>query len=363
MSHPTGSQGQGAALSVAAAQREFRPDTLYLNTASMGLPPRRTTDALERELDAIERGRRNAGDFDGAVATSRAIYADLVGVEATDVAIGSQASALVGLVAASLPDDAQVLLARDDFTSVMFPFLAQHPRIDVRQAPLAEVPQAVTEQTSLVAVSLVQSADGALLDLDALIAACERHDVRILLDLTQAAGWLPIDASRADYTVCSAYKWLLCPRGAAFMTVRGERLADIVPHSAGWFAGGDMWSSIYGSPLRLADTALRLDVSPVWLAWIGAQPALELVRDVGVEAIGAHSIALADEFRRGVGVTDGLGRSPIVSVAVREEVGEAIARHRVVAAMRAGRLRLSFHLSNTPADTAAAVRALAPYVR
>lgn len=353
--------GQGSTC-VEAAQREFEAQTLYLNTASMGLPPRRTSVALHETLDAIARGRRNAGDFDGAVAASRATYAGLVGVQARDVAIGSQASALVGPVAASLPDGAQVLVAEGDFTSVTFPFFAQQPRIGVSEVPLAQLPGAVTDETSLVATSLVQSADGAVVDLDALVTARQRHDTRILLDLTQAAGWLPVDASRVDYTVCSAYKWLLCPRGAAFFTVRAERLGDIVPVSANWYAGADVWSSIYGGPLRLADEARRLDVSPVWLAWVGAQPALELLRDVGVAAIGAHSIALADAFRRGLGVGSGLGQSPIVSVAVRDGVADAIAAHDIVAAMRAGRLRLSFHLPNTPADVERAVAALAPYV-
>lgn len=351
------------ALDIPTAQREFEARTLYLNTASMGLPPRRTTAALHETIDAIARGERNAGDFDAAVTASRAVYARLVGVEPDDVAIGSQASALVGFVAASLPDGAQLLVAGDDFTSVTFPFLAQEPRIGVREVPLAALVDAVGDDTSLVAVSLVQSADGAVLDLDALIDACARHDARILLDLTQAAGWLPVDASRVDYTVCSAYKWLLCPRGAAFLTVRRERLAGLVPQAANWYAGADIWASIYGAPLRLADTARRLDVSPAWIAWVGTQSSLELIATVGVEAIGAHSIGLADDFRRGVGVQDGLGRSAIVSVAVADDAAQHLARHGIVAAMRAGRLRVSFHLPNTAADVERAVDLLRPVIR
>ena len=61
-------------------------------------------------------------------------------------------------------------------------------------------------------------------------------------------------------------------------------------------------------------------------------------------------------------MTDGLGQSPIVSVAVRDGVADAISKHKIVAAMRAGRLRLSFHLPNTAADVERAIDALRPYI-
>lgn len=155
--------GTGAktdAMTIGRAQREFAPTTLYLNTASLGLPPARTTAALHEVIDAIARGEVNAPDFDGAVADSRAQYAQMVGVSAADVAIGSQASAMVGLIAASLPDDGQVLLAEGDFTSVMFPFLAQAPRgVGVQEVSLVDLPGTVTDATTVVAVSAVQSAE------------------------------------------------------------------------------------------------------------------------------------------------------------------------------------------------------------
>ena len=60
---------------------------------------------------------------------------------------------------------------------------------------------------------------GEVADLDAILAAAEAHDVLTLLDATQAAGWLPLDANRVDFLVASGYKWLISPRGTAWMTV------------------------------------------------------------------------------------------------------------------------------------------------
>jgi selenocysteine lyase/cysteine desulfurase len=75
-------------------------------------------------LDAVDdwrSGRASAPGYDQYVARGRSAFARLVGVPDEDVATGSQTSAFAGLVAASLPDGAEVLCAQGDFTSVLFP--------------------------------------------------------------------------------------------------------------------------------------------------------------------------------------------------------------------------------------------------
>ena len=71
-------------------------------------------------------------------------------------------------------------------------------------------------------------------------------------DATQAVGWLPLEPRRFDAVVCAAYKWLMSPRGSAFLTVSDRVLERAVPHSAGWYAGDDVHASYFGPPLRLA---------------------------------------------------------------------------------------------------------------
>jgi selenocysteine lyase/cysteine desulfurase len=89
--------------------------------------------------------------------------------------------------------------------------------------------------------------------LEAILAAADAHDVMTVMDATQAVGWLPVDASRFDVVACGAYKWLMSPRGTAFMYVRRERLAEIEPITAGWYGGEDVHGSYFGPPLRLAE--------------------------------------------------------------------------------------------------------------
>ncbi|SCK05240.1 aminotransferase class V-fold PLP-dependent enzyme [Streptomyces sp. WMMB 322] len=343
---------------LALAQAEFDPDVVYLNTASIGLPPQSSLNALREAEEDWRKGTADPVAYDIPVEAARAGYASLVGVEPSWVSVGSQVSAFVGLIAASLPAGSEVLTAAGEFTSVVFPFHAQAPRgVDVREVPLESIAGEVTSRTSLVAVAAVQSADGRLADLDALTAACDAVGARVLLDTTQAAGWLPVDASRFAYTVGGGYKWLLAPRGTCFLTVRPEHVDDLVPHSAGWFAGEERWESLYGAPLRLAKDARRFDVSPVWQAWIGQEKSLELLNGIGTDALREHALALANRFRSAVGLPP--GDSAIVSAAVDSGTPAELRRAGVVASTRAGRMRLAFHLYNTGADADRAAEVVA----
>ncbi|GAB7190666.1 aminotransferase class V-fold PLP-dependent enzyme [Kineococcus sp. NUM-3379] len=346
---------------MAAAQQEFAPATTYLDTAAVGLPPARALAALRAAQDDWAAGRLDARGLDAPVEGSRAAYAALVGVPVEQVAVGSQVSVFAGAVAASVPDGGLVVVPAGEFTSVVFPFLAQaHRGVRVREVPLELVPEAVADGADLVALSAVQSADGRLADLDAVEAAAAVRSTPVLLDTTQAAGWLPVDAGRFAFTVGGGYKWLLAARGTCFATVRPDVLGRLVPTAAGWYAGQDRWSSIYGGPLRLAGTARRHDVSPAWFSWVSQQPALELLLEVGAESLHRHAVALAERFRAAVGLPT--GDSAIVSVRVRPGGLEELQRAGVVASTRAGRLRLAFHLHNTPADADLAATCLRGHV-
>jgi len=346
-----------SALPIAAAQAQWQPETVYLNTASYGLPPRGAWDALQAALADWHHGRTSWEHWADSVQASREQFATLVGVGAERVAVGASVSGLVGLIAASVPDGARVLTVEGEFTSLIFPFMAQAVRgVTVELVPLARLVDAIDARTDVVAVSAVQSGSGELAPLAALTAAARAHGALTIVDGTQSCGWLPIDAAPLDALVCSGYKWLMSPRGSAFMAL-SERLGErIVPHAAGWFASEHVHDGYYGAPLRLAGSARRFDTSPAWHCWVGTAPALELINRIGVEAIRAHDVALANRFRAGIGLAP--SDSAIVSASVAG-AEPALARAGVIAAARAGRLRAAFHVYNREADVDAALAALA----
>ncbi|GEC04304.1 hypothetical protein SSP24_19590 [Streptomyces spinoverrucosus] len=332
-------------------QAEFTPKNTYLNTASNGLLPARTVTALHEAVRLRAEGRSMDPLFDD-VETTRAAFARLAGVPVGRVAAGVSVAAHTGVIAASLPAGAEVLTAEDDFTSVLNPF---HVRGDlkVRAVPLERIAEAVRPGTALVAVSAAQSADGRIVDLPALRDAAREHGARTYIDFSQAAGWLPMDASAYDFTTATCYKWLLGPHGAAFLVVP-EDFGGLTPVLGGWVAGENPWDSCYGPVTELAHSARRFDLTPALFSYAGLRRSLELIEELGVDAVRAHDLALADRFRAGLSQ---LGHEPvpapgsaIVSVPGLGHRAPELARADIQVSNRAGNLRASFHLYNTPTD-------------
>ncbi|MFE6334906.1 aminotransferase class V-fold PLP-dependent enzyme [Streptomyces sp. NPDC057798] len=330
---------------------EFAPEHTFLNTASNGLLPARTVTAVQEALRMRAEGRPIGSLYEDAERV-RAAFARLAGVPAERVAMGASVAEYGGLIAASLPAGAEVLTAEADFSSLVNPF---HMRGDlkVRAVPLERIAESVRPDTALVAVSAVQSADGRLADLAAVREAARTHGARTYVDASQSAGWLPMEAGSHDFVAAVGFKWLMGPHGNAFLVVP-EDFGGLTPLLAGWVAGELPWESCYGPVEELAHSARRFDVSPSLLTYAGLAASLSLIEELGVDAVHAHDVALADRFRSGLA---DLGHTPIPSpgsaiVSVpRLGVRQAeLSESGIEVSDRAGNLRAAFHLYNTTTD-------------
>lgn len=331
----------------------FDVATGYLNTASMGVPPSCVVEAVNEAVATWSRGEARATDYDPAVSRARQAFADLVGVPVETVAIGGSVSALVALVAAGIPAGSRVLAARDEFTSVTFPFTAQAERgVVVDEAALEQLPT-LAKRYDWVAVSVVQSKDGALVDLAALREAKQRSGVRVLLDVTQAAGWMALDLSWADAVVGAGYKWLLSPRGTAWIALHADIAGSLVPLAANWYAGSDE-RAMYGLPLRLREDSRRFDASPAWFSHVGAARAMPWLASLDLTKVQDHCVTMANLLR------DRLGLPSSDSAILTVDGVDPARLHRagVAATTRAAGTRLSCHLYTTEADVEAAVNAI-----
>jgi selenocysteine lyase/cysteine desulfurase len=342
---------------LAPFEYEGTPTRGYLDTATYGLPPHATLAAVE-EAASGWRGRESWLRWEEDGEACRELFARIVGAEPGQIAFVSAASVGAGIVAASLPAQAgdNVVLYERDFDSVMFPWRPLAERgVELRLLSLERIVEGIDNRTALVALSLVQSADGRIADL----AAIKATGKRLFLDGTQAVGAIPVDLEGVDYLVAHSYKWLLSPRGLAFFYVRPERLDEITPWLAGWKCRATPFEDFYGAPELTAD-ARRLDISLPWFSAAGARASLALVAELGADAIAAHNLALARTFADSLGLPE--PASPIVRVEV-EGAAAAVERLRqagVSCSSRSGSMRFAFHLYNDEEDVALALAAIGP---
>ncbi len=302
----------------------------YLNTASIGVPPRHVADAVSAAHERWRRGQDTSSSFGDAVETSRAAFARLIDVPVSSVSCGATVSQFVSLVAAGLPPGSKVHVVDGEFTSVTLPFVAAGHSI-----------VSTVDECDLVAVSLVQSADGVIADLDRL-RSCGKP---VLLDVSQAAGWMPLSLAWADFVVGVSYKWLMSPRGASWMAVRPDRFDFLTPLAANWYSTPHS----YGTELVIRPDARRFDLSPTWMAHVGAAVALPWVASLDMDAVRAHCVGLADRLLAGLGLP--ARGSAIVSLDVPAVPG-------VISSVRAGRTRFACHLYNTADDVDRVLAAL-----
>ena len=347
-----------AALPQHPAQLGFATGTGYLSACTAGLPTAATTTAMRAFIDDWAAGRADARALGEQAERCRALFATIAGVTADRVAIGSQVSQLVSVVASSVPDGAEVLCAAGDFSSLTHPFeQLAHRGVRVRYAPVSQLAHEISADTALVVFSLVQSATGEVADAEPISLAAARTGARTLVDLTQSLGWLPTGASAFDFTVCHAYKWLCAPRGTAFLTVRAGLEDELVPVAAGWYSADDVWGSCYAGHTPLAAGAGRFDVSPAWPVLGGTEAALAGIASLEPGTVHARNLALANAARNTLGLPP--GNSAIVAWA--DPQGNdlaALTAGGITASGRAGNARIAFHLWNTAADVELLARAL-----
>ncbi|CAM3832439.1 aminotransferase class V-fold PLP-dependent enzyme [Nocardiopsis rhodophaea] len=344
-------------MDVRTAQRLWSLDSVWLNTAQYGIPPNTAHRALVESLEAWRTGTGDPAAWGAAAQDARRRFAALIGSTPDDIAQGTTTSQFMGVIAASLPDGARVVVPEGDFTSAVFPWMAHADRgVQVRAVPLDGLADAIDDATAVVAFSLVQSARGEVAPAEDILGAAARHDALVVTDATQAAGWCPIDAARFDAVVCSAYKWLMAPRGLAYAHLSSRLRDRLRPIGAGPSAAADPMASFYTSRMVLAEGAARFDVSPNWFAAVAAAESLRVLQDIGVEAVRAHNLAVANRFRDRLGLPP--GDSPIVTVD-DPSAGERLRAAGVRAAERGGRARLAFHLYSTDDDADTAAKALA----
>jgi selenocysteine lyase/cysteine desulfurase len=251
-----------------------------------------------------------------------------------------------------------------EYPSLVAPLMARSaPAYRVRFAGSASVSaliQCMTPNTRAVLVSHVSYLNGERFDLDALRAAADAVGAMLIVDFTQASGYLPIRASSADFAFCASYKWMLGMTGVATAYWNRRRRPDWSPASAGWY-------SIAGDATDLSDgLALRPDAmrftrgNPGHMSLYVLSSALDYLAAFEPAVIQAHVQSLTSDLLARLSAhrlesstppdTSRHGASVCLARPDAKEIQIRMCDRGVLVWNGRGRLRISFHGYNCRRD-------------
>jgi len=283
-------------------------EAIYLNQASLGLVGQPAVTAMHSYLDDIGRhGNMKLSDTEEVALFDplRECAAKLMNCEPQHLAIVSSAGEMLSQLPYLLnpPAGSQFISVSTDFPAITRPWIAfaESHNIelafveDCKESNLTEsLVERMDENVSVVAVSYVQFSTGTLLDIHQLREATRKFGAYLVVDVTQAAGAIPIDTKAwgADVVVCSGYKWL-GGQGGVGLAVIAPELLDRTPPAPGWMGAPDPFD-MQATRMPLATDARRYTQSTMsYIAISGLSVAITELMKMGGSNIEVHAQSLA----------------------------------------------------------------------
>lgn len=360
-------------------------DVHYFNCAYMG-PLSVAVSAAVAAGAAIKASpwTYRPADFFAHIEAYRQRAARLWGAGVDDIALVPSASYGLAIAARNLPlaTGQDIIVLGEQFPSNYYVWtemaaaVGAAVRIAQRDADddwTAAVLAAIGPDTAIVAVPHCHWADGRLVDLVAVGAACRAVGAALVLDLTQSLGAMPFDlaAVQPDFAVAAGYKWQLSPYGTGSLYV-APRWQSGEPIEYNWLnrAGSQDFSRLIDYTDAYQPGARRFDfgecANPPLL--MGACAALDQIDAWGVPNIAATIGTMASEIAdaaasRGLSSAPPAKRAPhFLSLALdgvdASPLVDRLAQAQVFASVRGASLRVTPHLYNDAADVAALAAAL-----
>lgn len=253
----------------------------------------------------------------------------------------------------------------NEYPSLVVPFALRGSGVPELRFAEGRDPGRVLEQvnarTRVIAVSYVSYLNGERFDLAPLRAKADEVGAVLIVDFTQAAGYLPIDASIADFAFSACYKWLLGITGVAVAVWNRARQPDWRPSTGGWHSLQGGSRPDYRDGVALREDAMRFTRgNPSHASLYVLDGALEFLAGYEVRTVQDHVQALTADLHdrlSAAGIAPSTPRDPGrhgASICIDGDFGpdvvDGLHRRGVLIWGGRGRLRISFHGFNRRAD-------------
>lgn len=292
-----------------------------------------------------------------------------------EIAFVPNTSTGISLVANGLTwhEGDNVIISNVEYPANRYPWenLKRHgvELIEVNQLPdgtidVEEVCDAITNRTRVVSLSSVQYASGFRINLKPIADMVHQAGGYLCVDGIQSVGLIPIDVQKTgiDFLAADGHKWLLGPEGLGFFYVHEDLAPLLTPAILGWHSVvNPMDFGNYKFELHM--DAKRFEPGTHNIPGILAMGAsIDVLLEVGIDTIWDKVQSLTQQLCDGLpdagyrvvsprakGQTSGsVVFVPNDSEQNPKRIVAALAKEKIIAVVREGRIRVSPHFYNQP---------------
>jgi kynureninase len=280
----------------------------YLVSHSLGAMPRRARAWLQQFADEWDgRGVRawHEGWWEIGRETGN-LLAPILGVPANTITMHQNATVAQSIAGSCFTFDGprrKILLQDLDFPTNHYLFdgfrrygaeIVYVPSDNTVKAPIDRLVDAIDDHTALVPISLVLFRSACLQDVRPVVEKAHRVGARVVLDVYQAVGTVPIDltALGVDFAVGGSVKWLCGGPGAGYLYVRPDLIGQLRPGVTGWAGHASPFDFETGGTRHAAGVERFQSGTPNVPALYSARAGYEIVAEIGVPAIRRRSLEL-----------------------------------------------------------------------
>ncbi|MGF0311214.1 kynureninase [Rhodococcus sp. IEGM1428] len=288
--------------------------TAYLDGNSLGRPTKASVERINTFMTDAWGGRLIRGWdeqwFDLPITIGDALADATLGAAPGQTTIGDSTTVLLYKLAraaiAMRPGRTEIVIDRDNFptdryllegiaaeSNMTLRWIETDRRGGIEPEQLAEV---VGENTALVVITHVAYRSGFLVDVAEATRIAHAAGALMLLDVCHSVGSVPMefDSWEVDLAVGCTYKYLNGgPGSPAFAYVRRDLLENFVQPIWGWMGRADPFEMAQG---YVPAQGIRRVISgtPSVFGMIAMQDTIEMIAEVGMDAIRAKSVALTE---------------------------------------------------------------------
>jgi kynureninase len=289
--------------------------TTYMISNSLGAMPRRVYDEMRAYADSwAERGVRAWEESWWEMATRVGDkIAPLIGARAGEISLHQNVTLTQAVISSCFDFHGprnKVVMVELEFPSIQYFYHEQRrhgARVEVVPTPdhiridLDKLLAAIDETTLLVPISQVLFRSSFIVDARAIIERAHRVGAYVILDAFQATGAIPLDVRSlgVDFAVGGVLKWLCGGPGVAYLYVREDLRGKLRPSLTGWMAHERPFAFETGAIDAREDSFRYMNGTPHIPALFACQPGLDILNEVGIQAVREKSRGLTARLMDG----------------------------------------------------------------